>query len=120
MAPWNLALRFGLELAALIGLAFGAASAISGPVRWAAAIVVPVVAATVWATFNVVGDPSRSGRAPAVVPGWMRLVLELVILGAGMVGFVLAGRPTIAGIMATLLVLHYAASRSRVIWLLGN
>lgn len=34
MAGWNLALRFGLEVVALVGLAVGAWHLTSGGVRW--------------------------------------------------------------------------------------
>ena len=43
MAGWNLALRFGLEMAALAGLAFAAWHYTSGALRWGAVIVVPLV-----------------------------------------------------------------------------
>lgn len=83
MDPWNLALRFGLELAALVGLAMGAWAVSAGWLGWVAAVLVPLVAASVWGLFNVLDDPSRSGKAPVEVSGWIRLWLELLILGSG-------------------------------------
>ena len=117
MAGWNLALRFGLELAALVGLAMGAGSAWSGWVRWAAVVMVPVTAAVVWGVFNVVGDPSRSGAAPVEVPGWVRFGIELVVLGGGAGGFYLAERPYFAIGFGALVILHYVVSVSRIHWL---
>ena len=120
MAGWNLALRFGLEVAALAGLATVAWRLTAGPLRWAAVIGVPVVAAVAWGVFNVPGDPSRSGNAPIVVPGGIRLAVELAVLGAGAAGFLLRG-PRFAGLaLAALVVVHYAASAPRVGWLLDS
>jgi hypothetical protein len=119
MAGWNLALRFALEMAALIGFGMAAWQSTSGPARWIAAIAVPLAAAALWGTFNVLDDPSRSGEAPVEVAGWLRLVIELTILGGGAVAIgIVAGR--IAGIgFAVLILVHYAASWSRIQWLMS-
>jgi hypothetical protein len=118
MAGWNLALRFGLELGALTGLGLAAWKLTSGPVRWAAVALGPVAAAAVWGVFNVLNDPSRSGAAPIEVSGWTRLAIELVILGGGAAAVALAGRRDLGIAFAALIVLHYAASTSRLEWLL--
>jgi hypothetical protein len=120
MAGWNLALRFALEMAALIGFGMAAWQSTSGPARWIAAIAVPLAAAALWGTFNVLDDPSRSGEAPVEVAGWLRLVIELTILGGGAVAIgIVAGR--IAGIgFAVLILVHYAASWSRIQWLMSS
>lgn len=117
MAGWNLALRFGLELAALTGLGLAAWTLASGPVRWAAVIVVPVAAAAVWGVFNVLDDPSRSGNAPIEVGGWTRLVIEFAILGGGAAAVGLAGRIDLGIALAVMVALHYGASTSRLEWL---
>lgn len=116
MASWNLALRFALEIAALVGLGLGAASA-AGVVG---AIVVPLVAAIGWGTLNVPDDPSRSGRAPVPVAGSVRLALEPAVLLAGAGGFLIAGRPAIAAALTAAIVAHYANSIPRLTWLLGR
>lgn len=117
MAGWNLALRFGLEVAALTGLAMAAWRLSSGNVRWFAVIIVPVIAATTWGVFNVLDDPSRSGEAPVEVNGWIRLGIELAILGGGAAAFAVTQRPTIAITMAILIIVQYASSASRIEWL---
>lgn len=119
MAGWNLALRFALEIGALIGLGIAAWQSTSGPARWIAAVAAPLAAAALWGTFNVLDDPSRSGEAPVEVAGWLRLVIELTILGGGAVAIgIVAGR--IAGIVfAVLILVHYAASWSRIQWLMS-
>lgn len=118
MAGWNLALRFGLEVAALVGLGAGAWSAASGVLRVVLVVVVPLVAAVAWATFNVLGDPSRSGEAPVEVAGPVRLALELAILVGGVVGLAIAGWTVVAVVVGALLTLHYATTGPRLRWLL--
>lgn len=117
MAGWNLALRFGLELAALAGLAAVGWTWASGPMQWVAAIAIPSTAIVVWGLFNVPGDPSRSGEAPVTVPGAIRLGLELAILLGGAVALLIAGSRLAGAAVITLLVVHYVASASRVDWL---
>jgi hypothetical protein len=120
MTPWNLGLRFLCELAAIAGLAAGAVALTSGPIRWVAVVAGPVLAATAWGLFNVPSDPSRSGRAPVTVAGWVRLAVETVVLGAGVAGFVVAGWPSAAAILVVAIVVHYASSTNRLRWLLGT
>jgi hypothetical protein len=118
MAGWNLALRFGLELGALAGLGAAAWHLTSGSIRWIAVIIVPLLAAIIWGVFNVLDDPSRSGKAPVEVAGWIRLSIELLTLGAGAAGFYIAGQRNIAIAFAILVVFHYATTWSRIQWLL--
>ena len=120
MAGWNLALRFGLELGALAGLAAGAWHLTSGSGRWIAVIIVPIAAAVIWGVFNVLDDPSRSGTAPVEVAGWIRLTIELLVLGGGAAGFLIAGQRSIAIAFAVLVVFHYATAWSRIQWLLDT
>ncbi|MDJ0767933.1 MAG: DUF2568 domain-containing protein [Ilumatobacter sp.] len=120
LAGWNLALRFGLELAALAGLAVVAWRFGAGPVRWIAVVAVPLLAAAAWGVFNVAGDPSRSGQAPVEVAGWLRLTIELLILGGGAVALAVAFRVDVGIAVGLLVMLQYATSWSRVDWLLGT
>ena len=117
MAGWNLALRFALEVAALVGLAVAAWKLTSGPVRWAAVIAVPIATGTIWGVFNVLDDPSRSGAAPVEVAGWTRLAIELTILGGGAAAVAFAGRYDLGIVFSVLILTHYAASWSRIEWL---
>ena len=120
MVGWNLALRFVLEIAALAGLATAAWRVATGPWRWVAVIMVPVVAAAVWTVFNVPNDPSRSGAAPVEVPGGLRLALELAVFGAGGAGFLLQGSRMVGLALIVLVVGHYAASLPRIRWLVDS
>ncbi len=117
MAGWNLALRFLLELAALIGLAAAVWKIGSGPGRWIAVVIVPVAAAVVWVVFNVRDDPSRSGAAPVEVDGVVRLALELAILFGGAAAVAFAARPELGMVFAVAIVGHYLVSSDRIEWL---
>jgi len=118
MPAWNLALRFGLELAALAALGLAGWTLASGPMRWVAVAALPLIAAAAWGVFNVVGDPSRSGAAPIEVPGWVRLSVELIVLGGGALALAMSGRPVLGAALAPLIVIQYATSLPRVRWLL--
>ena len=116
--PINLTLRFLLELAALGGLGYWGWTQHAGLPRWMLGIGLPIAAAVLWGTFAVPDDPSRSGNAPIPTPGWLRLVLELLLLGGGAWALAAAGQNTAAWIMAVITLLHYAASLDRITWLL--
>ena len=117
MAGWNLALRFGLELGAVAGLGLAAWKLAPGATRWVAVIAAPIAAAAIWGVFNVIDDPSRSGAAPVEVGGWVRLAIELAILGGGAAAIAFAARRDIGIVFALLVAFHYAASTSRIEWL---
>ncbi|SRR6056297_176083 len=118
MAGWNLALRFGLELAALAGFAVAAWYFSSGPMRWVAVTAVPLFVAIIWGAFNVRDDPSRSGKAPIEVGGRVRLAIELLVLVGGALAFALAGRIPVSVGLSVLIFAHYATSVSRIKWLI--
>lgn len=87
--PVNLAPRFLLELAALLALGIWEWQQSESWLRFVLVLAVPIIAAAIWGTLNVPHDPSRSGAAPVVVPGVLRLDIELDSL------FSLPGRFTI-------------------------
>lgn len=120
MRPWNLSLRFGLEIGALTGIALAAWTQTEGAARSIAVTAAPAAAAALWGMFNVLDDPSRSGEAPVEVPGPVRLTIELTVLGTGWVAYSVAGHPAVGTAFAALTALHYSISRSRVRWLLSR
>lgn len=117
MAGWNLAFRFAIEIAALVALGVAGAKLGAGVLSWVLAVVFPVVAAAAWTTFNVPGDPSRSGRAPVQVNGWMRLAVELAVLGAGVAALWYSDRPALALALGVSIIVHHAVSLDRIRWL---
>ena len=114
--PINLALRFLLEIAALIAIGIWGWAAHQGVWRWLLMLGVPLAAAALWGIFRVDNDP---GPAPVAVPGLLRLLIEFVVFGGAVALLYLAGRPLPALILGVILLLHYLVSYDRVIWLLA-
>ena len=115
--PLNLTVRFLLELIALVALGTWAKTQFSGVLGFILMIAVPLFAAIAWGTFNVKGDPSRSGKAPVPVPGIVRLLLELVYFGAATWALSTLS-PTYGWIFGMVTLLHYLFSHDRILWLL--
>ena len=117
MHPANLALRFVLELVALGALGWWGWTLTQSGWRWLAAVGMVLVAATLWGTFAVPGDPSRGGQGLVHVPGVIRLAIELVVFAAGAYALRAVGRPGLAIAFGTLVLAHYALSYERIAWL---
>src|ERR1700679_2726266 len=85
VGSFQLALRFVLEAAALVALGGWARHVVgAGVLGWVAALAMPAVIAAVWGVFAVPGDPTRGGKVPVPVSGWLRIGIEMaVFLGAG-------------------------------------
>ena len=116
--PLNLALRFLLEIAALVAIGYWGFSLNAGIWRIIIGLGGPLLAAALWGTFAVPEDPSRSGKAPVPVPGILRLVLELALFGFAAWALYDAGSPVPALILFIITVIHYVLSYDRVAWLL--
>jgi hypothetical protein len=86
--------------------------------RWLAAVAMVLVAAVVWGTFAVPGDPSRGGDGLVQVPGIVRLAIELLVFAAGAYALRTVGRPGLATAFVAVVVVHYALSYERIAWLL--
>lgn len=120
MHPVNLALRFALELIALGALGWWGWTFTDSWWRWLTAIGMVLLAAFVWGTFAIPGDPSRGGQGLVQVPGAVRLAIELLIFAAGAYALRAVGRPGLAFGFCALVVAHYAWSYERIAWLLGR
>jgi len=118
--PLNLTLRFVLELSALVSFGYWGWTQHEDPARWLWAIGLPLVAAIIWGTFAVLGDPSRSGQAPVPTPGILRLILELAIFTIAVIALIGSQQVNAGWILAAATLLHYAISYDRIIWLLKN
>jgi len=118
--PLNLALRFLLELVALAAMAsYGWQMTDSRPLSVLAAVVLPVVAASLWGVFAVPADRSRSGEAPVPVTGPVRLALELAFFGFGVWCLYESGARTLSLVLGAVVLVHYVSSYDRIRWLLG-
>lgn len=118
MISANLSLRFLLEMTAVGSVAVWGWRYGEANLKWVLMFLCPLILMIVWGLFNVPGDPSRSGEAPVVVPGLVRLILELSIFAVG--GWALYDLQSLKlfFIYVLLVVLHYAFSLDRIQWLL--
>jgi len=115
--PLNLAVRFVMEIAALVALGYWGFVQHTGVWQFVLALGLPLLAAITWGTFAVPGDPSRSGKAPVPVPGVVRLLLELAFFGLAAWALGDAGKPILALVLAGVTFAHYVLSYDRVAWL---
>ena len=116
--PINLALRFLLELVAILTFRFWGHSLAGEGTRILMAILFPLLFAVLWGVFAVRGDPSRSGKTVVQTPGILRLLLELVLFGAAAWMMLDLDYSTIALIFGSAVVIHYFLSFDRIAWLL--
>lgn len=114
----NLAVRFVLELSALAALGVWGWQQGDGWSAVALAVGLPVLAAVMWGTFAVAGDPSRSGSAPIAVPGFARLALELAMFALATWALYDVGAHWLSLAMGAVVLVHYLTSYDRVVWLL--
>lgn len=115
--PINLAVRFVLEIGALIALGRWGWNAADGFLRYLLAFGIPLLAAVIWGTFAVRNDPSRSGKAPVPVAGLVRLVLEIAFFGAAAAALLASGSRQLAWIFGVVVLVHYLLSYDRILWL---
>jgi hypothetical protein len=116
--PVNLALRFLLEMAALVAMGGWGWHRAIGPWRYLLAVAVPVIAMSLWGVFAVPHDPSRSGNAPVPVPGAARILVEAVFFGFATWGLLSSGHRVPALVFGVAVLAHYAFSFDRLAWLL--
>lgn len=116
--PINLAVRFLLEVSALLAMGIWGWRQSEGWLRFVLALIIPLIAAVVWGAFAVPKDPSRSGAAPIAVPGILRLVIEIAffvfaVWALNDSGFTGPGR-----VLGVIVAVHYVASYDRILWLI--
>ena len=116
--PANLALRFILEIGALVLLAAWGWREGEGWLRFALSLGIPVLGASAWGIFAVPNDPSRSGRAPVPIPGFARLLLELGFFSGAVWAASSLGWVMVSWTFGIVVGIHYLVSYDRVLWLL--
>ncbi|PLX02771.1 MAG: hypothetical protein C0595_09605 [Marinilabiliales bacterium] len=116
--PINLIIRFLLEVTALISAGMWAWNVSHGWPSLILTFALPLILAVIWGIFAVPDDPSRSGKAPIVTPGIIRLIIELSIFAFATWAF-FDIELIITGLVFGIVVLvHYLVSYDRVKWLL--
>ena len=118
--PINLLIRFLLEIIALMSVGMWGWRQSDGWLRFVLAIGIPIILAVIWGTFAVPGDPSRSGAAPIVTPGVIRLAIELGFFALATWSLYDMGLIKLSLAFGTFVVLHYVASYDRIKWLISH
>ena len=116
--PINMAVRFLLELAAIVAFGYWGYSLAEDGTRILLAILFPLLFAVLWGVFAVRGDPSRSGKTVVQTPGMIRLLLEFGLFGAAAWMMLDLDYTTVALIFGVAVVIHYFISFDRIAWLL--
>lgn len=116
--PINLAIRFLLELTALIVIGIWGWHQSESWLRFVLAFGLPIIAATLWGTFAVPNDPSRSGNALIAIPGIIRLVLELAFFSFATWALYKLGHSNLAFVFGAIVAIHYLISYDRIKWLI--
>lgn len=118
--PINLAVRFLLELAALVAYGILGWHLGSGILmKVILALVLVVLAATLWGIFAVKGDRGRADKGPIMVPGWVRLIVEVGIFAGAIVGLYVAGATVAALCLGVVMLLQLLTAYDRLLWLAG-
>ena len=115
--PINLAVRFLLELSALVSMGIWGWKQSDSWIRYILCFVLPIIAAAIWGTFAVRNDPSRSGKAPIAIPGIFRLLIELTFFAFATWTLQDIGSITLSWILGIIVAIHYSISYDRIIWL---
>jgi len=116
--PANLFLRFLLEITALISLGIWGWNQSESWFRFVLAVGIPVTLAVIWGTFAVPNDPSRSGSAPVITAGFIRLIIEFGIFGLAIWSLNDMGWNKMSLTFGIVVLVHYLISYDRVVWLL--
>ncbi|MCB9222833.1 MAG: YrdB family protein [Crocinitomicaceae bacterium] len=118
--PINLALRFILEISSLVIIGIWSYKLSDDFSRYIWMILIPVFWATIWGVFNVPNDPSRSGKAPVIVPGYLRLIIEILFFGFGCWVLYNMEQFNWCILLISVVSIHYVISYDRIRWLLSK
>jgi len=118
--PLNLALRFLLEITALLVYAFWGWKQAEGWQGLLLAAALPVIFATIWGIFAVKDDPSRSGKTAVPTRGFIRLCIEIVFFGLAILALFDLTLKIPGIVFSILVVIHYAFSLDKINWLLKH
>ena len=116
--PLNLALRFLLEVAAIIAMGLWGYNNSGNMSGILLAILLNLGFALLWGIFAVPNDPSRSGKTVVPTPGIIRLILELSLLTAATWMLRDLDYSNVWWIFGSIVLVHYLLSYDRVLCLL--
>ncbi|WP_183576235.1 YrdB family protein [Mucilaginibacter sp. X5P1] len=115
--PVNLGVRFLLELIILAAFGMWGWHLFVGWEQYAAALILPAIAATLWGIFRIPNDP---GAAPVKTPGLIRLLMELGLFALTVWILFTLNYITLSYIIAAIVIVHYTVSYDRTWAMLRN
>lgn len=118
--PINLIIRFILELLALIAVGFWGWKGFDGALQYIFGLGLPILMMIIWGSFAVPDDPSRSGKAPVPVSGFIRLVIEFLFFAIATWAIYDLPEIELSSIFGGLVIIHYLVSYDRISWLLSR
>lgn len=118
--PFNLAIRFLLEMFALVSIGIWGWKYSDGWLQYVLAIGIPIILAAIWGTFAVPNDPSRSGKALIVTPGVIRFAIELGFFAFATWSLYDIGLNKISIAFGSVVLIHYIISYDRIKWLMSQ
>ena len=81
---------------------------------------IPIILAIIWGIFAVPNDPSRSGRAPIITPGVIRLIIEFGFFAFATWSLYDMELKKLSLTLGIIVVLHYIVPYDRIIWLVSQ
>ena len=118
--PINLAVRFLIEIAALLSVGMWGWKQSDAWLRFFLAIGLPIILAAIWGVFAVPNDPSRSGLAPIIIPGVTRLVIEFIFFALAIGALYDMEFNKLSIVLGIVVVIHYIVSYDRIMWLISQ
>jgi hypothetical protein len=118
--PINLFVRFLLEMTAIVVIGIWGWKFGTEVFRIVLAVGLPTLTAAIWGIFAVPNDPSRSGKAPVPVNGSIRLLIELAIFVLTIWALYELDFVMLSWLFGSVVILHYAVSFNRILWLMKH
>lgn len=118
--PINLAVRFLLEMSALVSVGVWGWKYSDGWLQYILSIGMPIILAAIWGIFAVPGDPSRSGKTLIETPGILRIAIEIGIFSFATWSIYEIGSNKISIAFGTIVLIHYIISYDRIKWLMSH
>lgn len=116
----NALFRFLLELTAILVFGTWGHSLSDPPLNILTALILPLGFVLLWGIFATRNDPSRSGKTVVQTPGWIRLLLELLLFGSAVWMLLDLERGTLALLLTLTVILHYSLAWKRSLWLFSQ
>jgi hypothetical protein len=114
----NQLFRFFLEMVAFVAAGYWGYGLMHGLLGGTIALLIPLAMALLWGFFVVPNDPSRELGGLVAIPGWLRLLIEILFFGFAVWCVFAVGLLVLGWLFAAAVLLHYGLAYPRLLWLL--